>query len=110
MAEDGILRAPSKWAKVWLKNLAGLAFGLSMLKVYLQVYLLMFLVFTRVLTHCEYGGSGSGTPDTTVEPSGAVVGLYHQKMKEGDSPSEMFAKAFLLLLSLIKYRMMIVFK
>ena len=35
----------------------------------LEVYLLLSLVLTCVLTLREYGGVGSGTPNTTVEPS-----------------------------------------
>ena len=49
-----------------------------MLEVYLEVYV-VFMVLRGVLTHREYavveGGGESETPDTTVEPSGGVVGL-----------------------------------
>ena len=42
---------------------------------YPGVYLLLSLILICVLTHREHGGDGSGTPDTTVEPSGGLVGL-----------------------------------
>ena len=41
-------------------------------------------------------GGGSGTPDTTVEPSGGAMGLIQQNTDEG-KPSEMLTKAALLL-------------
>ena len=49
-------------------------------------------------------GGWSGTPDTTVDPSGGAVGLIQQNTIEGsrplDNPSEMLTKALLLLLLL----------
>ena len=52
--------------------------------------------------------NGSGTPDTTVEPSGCVIGLIQQNTDEGrcplDNPSVMLTKAALLLLGFVKYR------
>ena len=54
------------------------------MKSYLEVYLLLSLVVACVLlTHHEYGGTGSGMQDTTVEPSGGVVGLIQQSTDEG---------------------------
>ena len=51
-------------------------------------------------------GGGSGTPDTTVEPSGGVMGLI-QNTYEGrcplDNPSEIVMKA-LVLLGMVRHR------
>ena len=49
-------------------------------------------------SHCMEGGA-SGVPDTTVEPSGGVLGLIQRNTEEGRmNPSEMGTKAALLLL------------
>ena len=54
------------------------------------------------INYHEYGGGGPGTPDTTVEPSGGVMGLIQQNTDEGrcllDNPSEILTEASLLLL------------
>ena len=45
---------------------------------------------------------GSGTPDTTIEPSGGVVGLIQRNTDEGrcllENPSEMLTKSALLMM------------
>ena len=50
-------------------------------------------------------GCGSGSPDTTVEPSGGVVGLIQQITDEGrcllENSSELLKRAALLLLLLL---------
>ena len=64
--------------------------------------MLSLVVACVLLTHHEYGGTGSGMQDTTVEPSGGVSGLIQRNTDEGTclhkNPSEMLTKAAMLFL------------
>ena len=65
-----------------------------------EVYLLSLVVPCVLIMSME--GGGSGTPDTTVEPSEGVMGQIQQNTDEGrcllENPSEILTNAALLIM------------